>query len=429
MRRYYLHTRNGIYYAELVSPEGRKLAARSTGTTSEDEALLVVAEWLKNGVPTGRDRKPRLADAVMALDGILKAVRKADLNGDDVLRIVEALKSRGLIDVSAATSGASSGLFVKFLETFWDYNASPYVREKLAYGHSIGRRHCYECLNRVRQHYAPAFANRPLAGITRQDLKKFYLSLKDKGYSAGSINKILLCGTTALSWAFREGLVPLNPADKLIRFSGKTKKRGVLSPQEAGAVFNVSWKDKRAYAGNLLSLTTGLRSGEVLAVRKSDIGSWLLSVGHSWSFIDGLKSPKNGEQRKAPLYPKVREILMELLAENPHAVDDPFVFYGLLEDKPMDNKILIKGLKEACSQAGIDAAARGIVFHSHRHYYAARMADRMTAEKVSRVTGHKSLAVYEEYADHVTNENLEEVRAVGAEVFKNVLQFRKGGAA
>jgi integrase len=117
---------------------------------------------------------------------------------------------------------------------------------------------------------------------------------------------------------------------------------------------------------------------------------------------------------------------MELLADNPHSVADPFVFYGLLEDKPMDSKILVKGLQEACSQAGIDAAARGIVFHSHRHYYAARMVDRMTAEQVSRVTGHKSLAVLEEYADHLIEENLEEVRAAGAEVFKNVLQFQKG---
>jgi integrase len=429
MRRYYLHTRNGIFYAELVSPEGRKLAARSTGTTTEDEALLVVADWLKNGVPSGRDRKPRPAEAVMALDGILKAVRKADLNGDDALRIVEALKGRGLIDVSPAKSGASSRLFVEFLEAFWDYNASPYVRERLAHGYSIGKRHCYECLNKVRLHYAPAFAGRPLAGITRQDLKEFSLSLKDKGYSASSINQILLCGSTALSWAFQEEIIPLNPVAKSARFSGKAKKRGVLTPQEAEAVFNAPWKDKRAYAGNLLSLTTGLRSGEILAVRKSDIEERLLSVGHSWSFIDGLKSPKNGEQRNVPLYPEVREALMELLAENPHQAADPFVFYGLLEDKPMDSKILIKGLKEACSQAGIDAAARGIVFHSHRHYYAARMTDRMTAEQVSRVTGHKSLAVFEEYADHLTNENLEEVRSAGAEVFKNVLQFRKGGAA
>jgi integrase len=426
MRRYYLHTRHGIFYAELVTPEGRKLTARSTGKNTEDEALLVVAEWLKNGVPTGRKCKPRPADIAIGLDGILKAIRKADLDGDDAMRIVDSLKSRGLINVSVANAGNGAVLFAEFLETFWDYTASPYVREKLAHGHSIGKRHCYESTNRVRQHYFPAFENRPLNTITRQDLKEFSLSLKDKGYSASSINKILVCGLTALSWAFREGLIPQNPTEGLIRFSGEAKKRGILTPHEAEAVFNAPWKDKRAYAGNLLGITTGLRSGEVLALRKSDIGEKVLSIRHSWSFIDGLKSPKNGEARRVPLLPEVKAALMELLEENPHKTNDPFVFYGLFENTPMDNKLLVKGLKAACSLAGIDAEARGIVFHSHRHYYAARMADRMTADQISRITGHKSRAVFEEYADHIITENLEEVGAVGAEVFKNVLQFRKG---
>jgi integrase len=427
MRRYYLHTRhNGIFYAELVTPEGRKLTARSTGKTTEDEALLVVAEWLKHGVPTGRKRKPRPMDVVFGLDGILKAIRKTDLNDDDAMRIINALKDRGLAGVSVLRSGQGSVLFTEFLKTFWDYAASPYVREKLAHGHSIGKRHCHESMNRVRLYYLPAFKGRPLNGITRQDLKAFSLSLKDRGLAASSINKILVCGATALSWAFREGLIPHNPTAGLVRFSGEAKKRGVLTPREAEAVFNAPWKDKRAYVGNLLSITTGMRSGEILAVRKSDIGERVLSVRHSWSFIDGLKSPKNGEDRKVPLLPEVRQALMELLEENPHTVDDPFIFYGLFENKPMDNKLLMKGLKEACSLAGIDAVARGIVFHSHRHYYAARMTDKMTAEQIARITGHKSKAVLEEYADHLIDENLEVMAEAAQESFGKILSFRKG---
>jgi hypothetical protein len=62
MRRYYLHTRkNGIFYAELVTSEGNKLTARSTGTKSRDEALLIIAKWLESGIPTGRVRKPAAA--------------------------------------------------------------------------------------------------------------------------------------------------------------------------------------------------------------------------------------------------------------------------------------------------------------------------------------------------------------------------------
>jgi integrase len=428
MRRYYLHTRHGIFYAELVSPEGYKLTARSTGKSTRDEALLVVAEWLKNGVPAGRKRKIRPVDIVIGLDGILRAVRKLDLNGDDAARIVNALKDRNLVTAHDARPGEGSALFTGFLETFWDYAASPYVREKLAHGHSIGKRHCYECANRVRQHYRPAFEGRALGSITRQDLKKFSMSLKDKGYSASSINKILVCGSTALSWAFREGLIPHDPTAGLIRFSGEIKKRGILTPQEAETVFNVPWKDKRVYTGNLLAVTTGLRSGEILSIRKSDIGDRVLMVRHSWSVLDGLKCPKNGEERKVPLLPEVRKALMDLLEENPHKTDDPFVFYGLLEDRPMDCKLLVKGLKDACSLAGIDAAARGIVFHSHRHYYAARMADKMTAEQVSRITGHRSQAIFEQYAGHVINENLEEAGNAAVQVFSNILRFTKKGA-
>jgi integrase len=98
----------------------------------------------------------------------------------------------------------------------------------------------------------------------------------------------------------------------------------------------------------------------------------------------------------------------------------------MMKDKPVCGRILLESLKEACRAAGIDPVSRGIVFHSHRHYYAARMADRMSAEQVSRITGHKSRAVFEEYADHIITENLEAAGAIGAEVFGNILSFRKG---
>lgn len=95
MRRYYLHKRSGVFYAELVTPEGRKLTARSTGKTTRDEALLVVSKWLLEGIPAKGDRL-RPVEAIMGLDGILKAVRKTDLDGNDAMKIIAALKERGL---------------------------------------------------------------------------------------------------------------------------------------------------------------------------------------------------------------------------------------------------------------------------------------------------------------------------------------------
>jgi hypothetical protein len=59
MRRFYLYRRNGVFYAKLNTQSGVSLSGRSTKVRNRDEALLVVADWLKSGVPTGRERKAK----------------------------------------------------------------------------------------------------------------------------------------------------------------------------------------------------------------------------------------------------------------------------------------------------------------------------------------------------------------------------------
>jgi hypothetical protein len=77
MRRYYLHKRNGVFYAALINQEtGLPLTAKSTGSRNRDEALLVIAGWLKNGIPNGKQKKPRTLNQLSDLKGILKACDK-----------------------------------------------------------------------------------------------------------------------------------------------------------------------------------------------------------------------------------------------------------------------------------------------------------------------------------------------------------------
>lgn len=61
--------------------------------------------------------------------------------------------------------------------------------------------------------------------------------------------------------------------------------------------------------------------------------------------------------------------------------------------------------------------ARGVVFHRWRHYYAARMGDRLDARTVMVATGHRTPAMFEHYADHKLEEQLKEVGAAAAEAF------------
>lgn len=430
MRRYYLHTRyNGIFYAELVTEKGLRLTARSTGTKDRDEALLVVAGWLKGGVPAGRKRKPGPVAAAADLSSILNTVKRADIDADGAMRIVTALRERDLVDFGITKAGPGREKFISFLFRFWDPARSPYLKDKAVHGHKITKKYCREAAQKIGNHWRPYFKDTALNRISRQNLREFSIALHDKGLRSATINNVMITGTSALRWAFAEGLIPADPAAGLVTFTGDKVSRDILAGEETEALFSVEWRDKRAYAAALLSLTTGIRSGEVRGIRKDDIGEAVLDVSHSWNDTEGLKRPKNGEPRRAPLLPEVRALLLELLEETPHQdLENPFAFFSDNPEKPCSAMLFLRNLKRAIQAAGIDIAGRKIDFHSFRHIYASRMAERMAADKVAKVTGHRSRAAAKVYQDHVNAGILAEAASEAAKEFGNVLQFTRKGA-
>jgi hypothetical protein len=89
------------------------MSARSTGERDRDAALIVVSGRLRDGLP-GKDGERRKVEAAFDLDGILRTIRKAELDSGGALAIVNALKERGLIDTGAVPSGKGR----EFCQTF-----------------------------------------------------------------------------------------------------------------------------------------------------------------------------------------------------------------------------------------------------------------------------------------------------------------------
>ena len=188
-------------------------------------------------------------------------------------------------------------------------------------------------------------------------------------------------------------------------------------------------------------MSTGLRAGEVLAVQVRDIDADRLHVRHSWSNLDGLKAPKTGEERDVPLIGSVREALLALAKKNPQGVGPmTFVFWSSdRADRPMDFHFLLDPLKDALLKLTLNEKdlkepgkvqrareywkARAVVFHSWRHYFAARMADQVEARKAMLATGHRDKVVFDAYADHIKEETFGEVRSVATETFGRLLPF------
>jgi hypothetical protein len=175
------------------------------------------------------------------------------------------------------------------------------------------------------------------------------------------------------------------------------------------------------------------------------------------------------------------------LAENPHTdIEDPYIFYSAEPDKPCSGELFRRGFRQACKAVSdnppgwvrnareaegtsplwtveaekgkpwgepepgesvterdgfeyryrrsaerpeiplcIDLEKRKLDFHSFRHFYASRMADRMAADKVARITGHRSKAMAEHYQSHVTDTVIAEAGRESAAAFSGILQFKK----
>jgi integrase len=445
VRRFSLYRRGKIFYCQFYNPKtGKYLPGRSTGQTNRDAAILVVYEWEHNGIPDRGGERCRPGSETIDVDTILETIRKTDLTAQDAERIVTALKTCGLVEAAVVKSGPGSEQFTAFLSRFWNYDESPYVREKFAHGHSIGRRHCYDMSIWLKLYWQPFFADKRLSQIKKTDLKRFSLWLAESGnLKPKTINNILAAGTVALRWAKENELIAVNPAEGLMKFSGGSAERGVLTESEARRLFALEWADEHARIGNLLAMTTGLRAGEVLGVQVRDIGIDRLHVRHSWSNQDGLKSPKTGVERMIPLLAIVREALLSLARKNPHGIGPTsFVFWSVTRaDRPMDFHFLLDGLKDTLLQLLLTKVElrdtekvhrareywrqRNVVFHSWRHYFATYLRNRLCMPTLQLATGHKRRSMAEHYAAHAQEHDFVEVSRAIEGAFSGVIPFRK----
>jgi integrase len=433
----------------------QRLCVRSTGKTSRDEALVVVYDWLKHGIPP-RYTKNAPKGAPMGIDSalytlqVVNGLKSASLTTQDVLRIEKILRDKGLANFIAQNNSPGAESLEDYLTRFWDYEKSPYVEEKLSHKINITRKHTKECLGRAKKYWVPYFGGKLIGELTRQDINDFSNDLAQKypNLSPLTLKQIRRVGVTALKWAHANDMIPVDPTLRLPAYSSKSKKRGVLSPKEALELFQLEWKDYRYLLINMVAMTTGLRISEILSLKKEDIGETYISVEKSFSLVDGLKTTKTEEPRSVPIIPQLRDALRYLSTQNPH--DDGYIFYSKKCGKPIDQHEPLKALKKMLiklymtynppeikqdatkketrdilkklTREAVDYwTMRNIVFHSWRHFYSARMADKMDARKVMLATGHKAEAVFQGYADHALENDLAEVTLVTNEIFGKLI--------
>jgi len=137
----------------------------------------------------------------------------------------------------------------------------------------------------------------------------------------------------------------------------------------------------------------------------------------------------------------VRAQLLELVGQNPHdGGEGRFVFHDVRPDRPMRGELLRDGLEAALLRLRLTEEElkkpekvrearkywrdRRVCYHSWRHSFATRMAD-VLDQRAMALTGHKTAAVFEHYANHRNEAHFRQAAEAHAKVYGQVIPFAR----
>lgn len=351
-------------------------------------------------------------------------LRKSDYTAEDVLHFLEDFQRKGFLtgfvlnDSSIANTPA-----LQWLVDFWNPDSSDYLKEKHRKGQSVHRKHRENSAAFILRHWSEIIGEKKLGELTRQDIQKQFNRLDALPLNGNTKNHILRAVLTPLKWAYNNELLCRDLSRGWIMYKAEYKKRSILTMEMARSVFRVEWGNNMARLASMLSMCTGMRCGEILALTADDLGENCIYVRHSYNLKDGLKSTKNGEERTVFVYfPYIMEQLRILAETNPYKNGAGFIFWGLLPDKPIDCNVFRKFFRRALVAAGMSQEdAKKMTFHAWRHFYTTYMADKVNQKVLQSQTGHKTQIMLEHYADHQTREDALVIMNAQAEVFGAVL--------
>jgi integrase len=402
-----------FYYVKFKDKTtGKYVSAVSTKQETKAAAIATAYEWLKNGMPMAEGGNVALS--------VMEALRQIQTTAEADF-VCRELRRRGLLKIYVIAGSKPDVDFPAYLQNFWDYDVSPYVKEKLRKNHGIHRNYTFGQKLVIEKYWMPFFKDRLLGSITREDVEKFIDDLAEKKLSAGRKNSILKAGAIPLKWAFSKEILEKDVVVGITWFSGEVKERYILTPDVVAEIFRIDWDDDRARLANMLAAVTGLRSGEIRGLRVQNLGEDCIYVKHSYNLRDKLKTTKNNENRRVELpFPLLIEELLKLAKLNPHGMSmDSYVFWANRSaSKPMDGLWFIRGLRNALMKIGMDETSAEIyMFHGWRHYFTSYMKGKLDKKFLKTQTGHKTDPMLDHYGDHLLVGDREKIRQAQQEVF------------
>lgn len=255
------------------------------------------------------------------------------------------------------------------------------------------------------QYVLPYLGYFDLTRISPEDVREMIQYLNRKGLSQNTILGALRLLSAALGKAQDEGLIGRNPCRNIRLGQTEQDEQRVLTPMEQEQVKLLA--QERGNLAVLIGLYTGMRLGEISALRWNDI-DWerqTITVRRTVQRIrkpsatEGTKkteltegTPKSHKSRRViPLTP----YLFSLLSERYQETVSSYIIGN--SERPSDPRKLQRQFASIAKELGL----RDVHFHTLRHTFATRLLELGTDIKtVSVLLGHSSARITLDFYAH-----------------------------
>jgi integrase len=229
----------------------------------------------------------------------------------------------------------------------------------------------------------PAWQSRELKSITREDVFSIVYNPENEKLSPGSRKTLLKCIKRIFQIAMEDGLINRNPAVG-VKVQVPEVEQLVLTNEEAKTFLReAKITQHRFYPIWAMALFTGMRSGELFALRWLDIDldSRNISVKRQWTNKDGFTDTKTRKSRQVPISDELLSFLKELKLQSRGE-------YVLPRSREWENGEQALITREFCQAIGVTP----IKFHDLRATFITNLLARgESLARVMAIVGHTQL--------------------------------------
>jgi len=251
----------------------------------------------------------------------------------------------------------------------------------------------------IRNHLVPQFGQMKLEEISERDMEILKRDKLASGLAPKTIKNIQSAMRKSLECAVQWGYLDKIPYFTWIKVP-KTEVSVISKYCEQELLndnTNLLWNTMI-----IVALKTGMRLGEILALRWTDVNFFenLLNVNGSINVCFERAPTKNGKCRVIPMSNDVRSGLKRLFEDSRKKSGNTYVF-DRGDEKPFSMYASGRMLKKITKQIGID---EHIHWHKLRHTFATNVAKRGVSMRIlQELLGHSTILMTERYS-HVDME-------------------------